>query len=197
MSNYFIIKKDNKKGVVDTLGNEIIPVEYDNIEMEENNIFRVENHSEKIYESSEFLYNAFDKTSSSAHYQILVSSIHNVAITHDVIEYRAKDGSATKEKLGLISIPDLTEIVAPLYDKIRFSDESDCHLAFGKLNEKYTIINLDTKIIIESNYDDICPQYYKGAVTKCMMVYLTDKVGLIDNTGKEILPPIYDDISLA
>jgi hypothetical protein len=72
-----------------------------------------------------------------------------------------------------------------------YPDNSLLYASFSKKN-KYGILRSDGVEVVKSAYDHIDPIYITGQVCK---VSINGKVGIVDlNTGKEIVPPTYDDI---
>ena len=63
-------------------------------------------------------------------------------------------------------------------------------LKFQK-DEKYGLINLEGKILLDAEYDDI---YSLKGVENSIIIVKDTKMGLVDNKGKEVIPVEYSEI---
>jgi hypothetical protein len=109
-----------------------------------------------------------------------------IAETIEAVRYNGKYAAFTYDgKLIAQGYDNLSSFVAV------YPENSMMYSAFDK-KHKYGILRSDGVEVVKANYDQIDPVYITGQVCK---VSLNGKVGVVDlNTGKEIVPPTYDDI---
>ena len=199
-SRTFIIKKDNKYGVYNTLGEVLIPVEYDEI---------------KPFEPYKF---AVKKASKYAVYMGKLSAFEYDNVTDHF-------GGLLLEKAGKYGIWKNLSVIPPIYDSI--DSHGDRNIV--SLNAKYGIVDDETKEILPIMYEKIIPfgDHFKVKTEKgwslgyihhgtiypnsfdditflseneqwleLFLVKTGDKYGCINNKGELILSIDYDKIKL-
>ena len=127
-SRTFIIKKDNKYGVYNTLGEVLIPVEYDEI---------------KPFEPYKF---AVKKASKYAVYMGKLSAFEYDNVTDHF-------GGLLLEKAGKYGIWKNLSVIPPIYDSIDCHGDRN----IVSLNAKYGIVDDETKEILPIMYEMIIP----------------------------------------
>ena len=112
-------------------------------------------------------------------------------------------------KYGLLNANNFREVVKPVYDEIKWFSES---FLMVKLKDKYGLIRRDNfREVVKPKYSSIekvekFGDYYFSfyAGVGCVeqksesffKVYIGNKVGLIDTTGKEVVPVKYEDVKV-
>ncbi|MFT6922927.1 MAG: hypothetical protein ACJA1C_001934 [Crocinitomicaceae bacterium] len=92
------------------------------------------------------------------------------------------------DKCGYINLEG-QEIIPLIYDYWQGEHYSIFKNGFVRvrINEKFGILDRSGNLITDVKFDDILPFYNEHAI-----VILKDKMGLIDEDGNEIIPPIYN-----
>ena len=199
-SRTFLVKKNDKYGVYNTLGEKLIPVEYDEI---------------KPFESYKF---AVKKASKYAVYTGKLSAFEYDNVTDHF-------GELLLEKNGKYGIWKKWNVIPPIYDSI--DSHGDRNIV--SLNGKYGIVDNDTKEVLPikyemiiplgdyfkvktengwslgyihhgtiypNNFDDITFLYENEQWLELFLVKTGDKYGCINNKGELILSINYDKIKL-
>jgi hypothetical protein len=113
-----------------------------------------------------------------------------------------------KGKYGMIDRKG-NEVVKPVYDEIKWFSES---FLMVKLKDKYGLIRRDNfREVVKPKYNNIEPLAKFGSLSfsfyfgvgcveqeskNFFKVYIGNKVGLIDTTGKEVVPVKYEDVKV-
>ena len=170
---WFTVELNNKVGVCDLKGKEVIPCMYDDV------YFYGDYYEVKLNEkvairdlnNQELLPFKYEK--------VLWSQIKNYGYAE--IKLNSKVGVV--DKLG-------KEIVAPKYDEVSIFQFKDNDIAIVKLNNKVGVVDKQGKEIILCKYDNVLLSggtYY---------ITLNGKKGSCDLTGKEVIPCKYDEVCL-
>mgnify|MGYP004610737053 CR=1 FL=1 len=192
--NYFVIKENNKYGVIDKQGNIIIEPNYDNIKIpnpnkavfccyEEEKIKILNDKSEEIftqYESVEPLR--------------LKSVLSDLMYEKSVLKYKENG------KYGIIDFQG-KKITKAMYDEIDTLQYKEGELIVKKDN-KYGIINIKGTTLVKTNYDKIeADKYYSkdnGYKDSGYIVSnMTDegyRYGYVNLNGKQLLDTKYNDL---
>ena len=192
--NYFVIKENNKYGVIDKQGNIIIEPNYDNIKIpnpnkavfccyEEEKIKILNDKSEEIftqYESVEPLR--------------LKSVLSDLMYEKSVLKYKENG------KYGIIDFQG-KKITKAIYDEIDTLQYKEGELIVKKDN-KYGIINIKGTTLVKTNYDKIeADKYYSkdnGYKDSGYIVSnMTDegyRYGYVNLNGKQLLDTKYNDL---
>lgn len=192
--NYFVIKENNKYGVIDKQGNIIIEPNYDNIKIpnpnkavfccyEEEKIKILNDKSEEIftqYESVEPLR--------------LKSVLSDLMYEKSVLKYKENG------KYGIIDFQG-KKITKAIYDEIDTLQYKEGELIVKKDN-KYGVINIKGTTLVKTSYDKIeADKYYSkdnGYKDSGYIVSnMTDegyRYGYVNLNGKQLLDTKYNDL---
>lgn len=162
--------KDGKKGVLDTLGNTIIPLKFDDIlDADTGYYFASKNNLSALYHNgtplTDFIFTGADR-------------FHN-----DMAAVTIKDRGATViDKSGKVL---LTPIKSHKIVKVLVADA----IIYNLNTNKYGIISFDGAFKIPCKYDNI------ELASGNFVVTLGDKTGVTDINGKELIPIAYEWIN--
>ena len=174
----FIVSKYKKYGVIDLLGNKIIPVTYDCIETAGDyfivklgkNYGVLSNQGEKVIDFS------FDSISITANNNFIVSkNINNVKSTYGLISSKGEG------------------ILEAIYTNISEIDATTFNVTFN--GQSYFIDENGT--VKSQKYTTIEPLSYVSATNLYYKVELKKKQGLINKNGEVVIPLSYESINLA
>ena len=193
--NYFVLKQNNKYGVINVNGDKIIEANYNNIIIPnpEKSVFicQTENDTKVLNEKGEEILNQYTKVTPIR----LKNTASDLMYEKSVLEYK-KDG-----KYGLINFAG-KQIVNAKYDSIEALPYKEGELII-KSNDKYGIININGAEIVKCKYDKISiDNYYtqdsKYKLAGYIVAVKTDegyRYGYINSNGKILIETIYNDIS--
>ena len=193
--NYFVLKQNNKYGVINVNGDKIIEANYNNIIIPnpEKSVFicQTENDTKVLNEKGEEILNQYTKVTPIR----LKNTASDLMYEKSVLEYE-KDG-----KYGLINFAG-KQIVNAKYDSIEALPYKEGELII-KSNDKYGIININGAEIVKCKYDKISiDNYYtqdsKYKLAGYIVAVKTDegyRYGYINSNGKILIETIYNDIS--
>ena len=209
---HFIVKKDNKYGLLDKDAKIIIPVDKENIKtLGKENIFVIKNFDQTmgLYFANEknltpFIYQSVKEIHYGANILIKQNNKYGlmntkgeliVPIIFDNINEKIGNSYVIKKdnKYGLLNMENNNFSTPTIYDEIKPLDSAiSFGLATVSLNEKYGIISSYSKnTLIPVKYDYIyAPIYNKPLI----ITILDKKVGVYNINGKEISPPLYDEL---
>lgn len=106
--------------------------------------------------------------------------------------YRVSSSINTnEEEFNLNNIDSPYEIIKRFGDLLLCYKDIPDSDGFG-FQRKYGICNLNGEVITEPKYDCVCTGCFRDCEN--YIVEVNEKSGLIDKTGAEILPPLYDSI---
>lgn len=193
--NYFVLKQNNKYGVINVNGDKILEANYNNIIIPnpEKSVFicQAENDTKVLNEKGEEILNQYTKVTPIR----LKNTASDLMYEKSVLEYE-KDG-----KYGLINFAG-KQIVNAKYDSIEALPYKEGELIV-KSNDKYGIININGAEIVKCKYDKISiDNYYtqdsKYKLAGYIVAVKTDegyRYGYINSNGKILIETIYNDIS--
>jgi len=144
---YFVLKEENKYGVIDTKGNKIIENKYDDIKIPnpERDVFICyENENTKVLnEKSEEIYTQYDN----------IQPLRLKNISGDLMYEKSVLKYSENGKYGIIDFTgkELTKAIYEEIDTFQFKEGE----LLVKQNEKYGVINIKGKELIEIKYDKI------------------------------------------
>lgn len=171
-SRTFIIKRDNNYGVYNTLGEELIPVTYDEIIPFKPYLFAVRKANKYgVYSTGKL--SAFE-------YDNITKPINKNNVSSELL----------LEKGGKYGLWYNDMILSPIYDSIE--SYSDRYIV--SQNGKYGIIDKEQKEILPISYEMIIP--LGESWINIFVVKKEEKYGCINNIGELILPINYDEIML-
>lgn len=192
---YFLLKQQEKYGVINTAGETLIEPIYENIIIPnpEKPVFicyEVENAKILNENKQEILTN---------YANVQPIRLKNIASSFmyekTVLTYEKN------EKIGLIDFEG-KEVVAPIYEQIESLPYKEGELLV-KQQEKYGVVNIKGNILVECNYDQITiDNYYTDENGYKYAGYIVSskteegyRYGYVDINGKEILNPEYNQLS--
>jgi len=193
--NYFILKQEEKYGVIDKTGNIIITPEYSEVKIPnpEKGIFVCyqEENTKVCNERNEEILTQYSEIKPIR----LKNIVSDLMYEKSVFQYK-KDG-----KYGLINF-DGKEITKPIYDEIDSLAYKEGELLV-KQNEKYGVINIKGKELIEIKYDKIeIDEYYTDENHYQYAGYIVSvttqegyRYGYLNYEKKEILETEYNEIT--
>lgn len=173
----FHTKKGNKFGIIDSKGNIIVPIEYDEISLFEGNKLTIAKKTEKYG-----LINGNGTIIKPVEYK----SIYTYKdLDYYIIQTENYYGMLDKQSLDTIFPLEFQDIEQCFYDENRF---------IVKKNGFYGIITREMKEIYPFEFDKISNWVEYGPDEH--FVVKNGKHGLISREGKIVIPPIYDDIEV-
>ncbi len=174
-SDVAFVKQKGKWGMIDHYGNVKVPLIYDSLAM----------HSLGIRALQDGEWNILDwrtgKKKNTRQYSRISSSFPKVKDTRlAAVEYEGKQGFINEA---------YEEVVPAIYDEVKV-------LAFmyaiGRRNGKTVLLDEHTgKELTPLKYDDI--RYHADDLLS-VGIRSTNTYGFIDGSGKEVLPPVYNEI---
>lgn len=192
---YFVLKDEEKYGVIDTSGNVIIEPKYTDVKIpnpEYDVFFCYENtdsivlnkDSEKIFKNYEYIEPLR-----------LKNVLGDLTYEKTVFKY------SKNNMYGLVGI-DGKKITKPVYEEIETLQFKEGEFIV-KQNSKFGIINLNGKVMVKCNYDLIeADKYYEADYGYKKSGYIVCKVtsdgyryGYVNVNGREIIPVKYNDLS--
>jgi hypothetical protein len=193
--NYFVVKENNKYGVIDKNANKIVENNYDNIVIPNPNkpvFICYEGDSTKVLnDKSEEIFTEYENVTA-----LKLKNVSGDLIYEKSILKYEKDG-----KYGIIDFQGkrITKAIYEDIDTLQFKEGE----LLVKKDEKYGVINIKGNQLVPNNYDQIeVDKYYKedtGYKEDGYIVINTTeegyRYGYIDVNGKEILKPVYNDLS--
>ncbi len=193
--NYFVLKQDNKTGVIDRNGKIVIEPEYDDIRIPnpEKAIFACYKNSEvKILgENKQELYTQYEK----------VEPIRLKNIASDLMYEKTVLKYEENGKYGLIDLEG-KKVVKAIYDEIESLSYKEGELLV-KQDNKCGVVNINGRTVVNSEYDNIVVDAYhtNGVGYKFAGYIVSNKTdegyryGYVDYKGKKRLPTEYNEIS--
>lgn len=193
--NYFILKKDELYGIIDTKANIVLNPQYQDIKIPnpEKAVFICyqEDSTKVLNEKGEEILTQYSDIQPIQ----LKNIISDLMYEKSVLKY-TKDG-----KYGLINFEG-KKIAKPIYDEIDSLPYKEGELIVRQ-NEKYGVINIAGNKIIENSYDKIVTdEYYTDENRYVYAGYIVSnktpegyRYGYLNNQGKELLKTEYNDIS--
>ena len=193
--NYFVLKHEEKYGVIDRNGNVIIQAKYEDVKIPnpEKAIFQcIENENSKILnEKGQEIFTQYD----------LVEPIRLKNLQSDLMYEKSVLRYKKDNKYGLMNFEE-KEITKPIYDEIDNLAYKEGELLV-KQNEKYGIINIKGNNLVPIEYDEInIDKYYSDNNSYKDAGYIVSvkteegyRYGYIDTKGKLLLKTEYNEIS--
>lgn len=193
--NYFVLKKEDKVGVIDQGGNTVVEANYENVIIPnpEKAIFICyEGENIKILnQNNEEILTDFEN----------VEPIRLKNIASDLMYEKSVLTYKENEKYGLVSLEG-KRLTKAIYDEITGLPYKEGELLV-KQNEKYGVINIKGNKLVEIAYDQITVDgYYTDTDHYKYAGYIvsikTDegyRYGYVDIDGKKILEPEYNEVS--
>jgi hypothetical protein len=169
-----IVKLDDKSGLIDNNGSEVIKLKYNNINFLSSSLLLVSS-----YIDNQLKYGIVDKNGHEVK-PLTYSHINLIcrSLCESLIEVKLNGKSGILDKDG-------RDIIIPKYDSVLLIPMS--HIAVS-LNDKWGLLNENGKEITPLKYDNV---YYYG-YNNMAVVELNGKIGSVDKHGNEVIPLKYD-----
>ena len=191
--SYYVLKKDERYGVINRNGDIIIEPQYEEIRIpnEHKAVFICDDGSKIVNEKNETIFSKYSNVTPIE----LTNLISETPYEKQVLKYQI-DG-----KYGLLGI-DGEQITEAKYDEVTGFEHKEGYLLV-KENNEYGIINERGQQIIKCNYDEIVSdQYYsleeEYAKTGYIVCNITDegyRYGYYDYEGSQMLDVEYNEIT--
>ena len=192
--NYFVLKENDKYGVIDNKGNKIIETKYTNVKIPNPSIPVFVCYEEEstivLNEKAQEIFEQYDNVQPLR----LKNVLEDLVYEKSVLKY-SKDG-----KYGII---DLTgkKLTNPIYEEIDTLQFKEGELLV-KLNGKYGVINIKGARLVKTNYDKIeADKFYEEGSKYKNAGYIVSKTteqgyryGYVNLDGKEIIETKYNDL---
>ena len=191
---YFIVKEDNKYGIIDTQGEKVIEAKYEDIKIPnpEKAIFICyENGETKVLnDKGEEIFTNYENIEPLR----LKNISSDLMYEKSVLKY-SKDG-----KFGIIDFNG-KKLTKAIYDEIDTLQFKEGELLVKK-DGKYGIINIKGTTLVKTNYDKIeTDKFYEEENGYKKAGYIVSKIteqgyryGYVDLKGKEIVETKYNDL---
>lgn len=193
--NYFVMKHDNKYGVIDKVGNIIINPEYDGIKIPnpEKAVFICSSasNSKVLNEKCEEILTNYSK----------VEAIRLKNIASDLMYEKSVLKYSQDEKYGLVDFEG-KQITRPIYEELDSLPYKEGELLV-KQDEKYGIINIKGNKLIYNKYDSISVDgYYTDDSGYKYAGYIVSiktqdgyRYGYINKNGEKVLDTEYNELT--
>lgn len=193
--NYFVMKHDNKYGVIDKVGNIIINPEYDGIKIPnpEKAVFICSSasNSKVLNEKCEEILTNYSK----------VEAIRLKNIASDLMYEKSVLKYSQDEKYGLVDFEG-KQITRPIYEELDSLPYKEGELLV-KQDEKYGIINIKGNKLIDNKYDSISVDgYYTDDSGYKYAGYIVSiktqdgyRYGYINKNGEKVLDTEYNELT--
>lgn len=191
---YFVVKEENKYGVIDIQGNKIIDTQYENVKIPNPQkavfICYSEGNTKTLNDNNEEIFTQYENIEPLR----LKNISSDLMYEKSVLKY-SKDG-----KYGIINF-DGKVITKPIYEEIDTLQFKEGELLVKK-DGKYGVINIKGTTLIKTNYDKIeTDKYYDENNAYKDAGYIVSKTteegyryGYINLNGKELVEPKYNDL---
>lgn len=191
---YFVVKENNKYGVIDTQGNKIIETKYEEVKIpnpEKEVFICYEGENTKVLNSKgEEIFTEYEN----------VEPLRLKNISSDLMYEKSTLRYSKDSKYGLIDFNG-KKITKPIYEEIETLQFKEGELLV-KQEGKYGIINIKGETLVKSDYDKIeADKYYEEENGYKNAGYIVSKTtnegyryGYVNLEGKEIIETIYNDL---
>lgn len=191
---YFVVKEENKYGVIDTQGNKVIEAEYENVKIPNPQkavfICYEEDTTKVLNDKNEEIFTQYQNIE-----PLRLKNISSDLMYEKSILKYSKDG-----KYGIIDLNG-KKITNAIYEEIDTLQYKEGELLVKK-DGKYGVINIKGATLVKTNYDKIeTDKYYEeenGYKTAGYIVSSTTeegyRYGYVNLDGKEIIQTKYNDL---
>ena len=191
---YFVVKENDKYGVIDSKGNKIIEAKYENVKIpnpQKNVFICYENDETKVInEKGEEIYTEYKNIESLR----LKNVFSDLMYEKSTLKY-SKDG-----KYGIIDING-KKLTNAIYDEIDTLQTKEGELLVKK-DGKYGVINIKGATLVKPQYDKIeADKFYEEESGYRKAGYIVSKTteegyryGYVNIQGKEIIEVKYNDL---
>lgn len=192
---YFVVKEDNKYGVINTKGEKIIECEYEDIKIPnpQKDVFlcyKQENEVEVLNNKREKILTQYEN----------IEPLRLKNISSDLMYEKSTLKYSKNGKIGIINFEG-KKLTKAVYEEIETLQFKEGELIVKK-NGKYGIINIKGKVLVKPNYDKVeADQYYEyqnGYKNDGYIVGVKTDEGYrysyVTQNGKEIVETKYNDL---
>lgn len=191
---YFVVKEENKYGVIDVQGNKIIETQYENVKIPnpEKAVFICyeENNTKILNDKNEEIFTQYEN----------IEPLRLKNISSDLMYEKSVLKYSKDEKYGIIDLNGKI-ITKPIYEEIDTLQFKEGELLVKK-DGKYGVINIKGTTLVKTNYDKIeTDKYYENNNEYKNAGYIVSKTteegyryGYVNLAGKEIIEPKYNDL---
>ena len=191
---YFVVKEENKYGVIDTQGNKIIDTQYENVKIPNPQkavfICYSEGNTKILNDNNEEIFTQYEN----------IEPLRLQNISSDLMYEKSILRYSKNGKYGIINF-DGKVITKPIYEEIDTLQFKEGELLVKK-DGKYGVINIKGTTLIKTNYDKIeTDKYYDENNAYKDAGYIVSKTkeegyryGYINLNGKELVEPKYNDL---
>lgn len=192
--NYFVVREENRYGVIDTKGNKIIETKYEDVKIPnpEKAIFICyeNNKTTVLNENKEKIFTQYEN----------IEPLRLKNVSSDLMYEKSVLKYCKNEKYGIIDFNG-NQITKPIYEEIDTLQFKEGELLVKK-EGKYGVINIKGAILVKPNYDKIETDkfYEEGKGYKNSGYIVSQKteegyrIGYVNIEGKEITETIYNDL---
>lgn len=188
---FFSVEKNKKGNIVDTQGSEIFPWKYESVSYSSNGLFYVSNNTNR----RGYINIAGEEIIPCIYHFRYIDKIGNLILAEDdngktlIYDIKNKKTISGANSLGVRSLFDLT----PVY--IEPIDHPSVFFYVKSQDDLYTLINEKGEKVSPDSYTDI---FYSSnpncwADNGTLMVKRDGKWGYVNEYGKEIITPSFDD----
>ena len=192
---YFVLKENDKYGVIDAKGNKIIEAKYENVKIpnpQKDVFICYENNNTKVInEKSEEIYTEYEN----------IEPLRLKNILSDLMYEKSTLKYSQNGKYGIIDING-KKITNAIYDEIDTLQTKEGELLVKKDN-KYGVINIKGATLVKPQYDKIeADKFYEEESGYKKSGYIVSKTteegyryGYVNLEGKEIIEVKYNDLN--
>ena len=191
---YFVLKENNKYGVIDREGNTIIEAKYDSIKITnpEKAVFICyeEELVKVLNESSEEIFTEYES----------IEPLKLKNVSGDLMYEKTTLKYSENGKYGIIDLYGnrLTDAIYEEIDTLQFKEGE----LLVKINDKYGIININGVTLVKAEYDKIeSDKYYQEDDGYKSSGYIVSEItdegyryGYVNLNGKEIIETLYNEL---
>lgn len=191
---YFVLKENDKYGVIDAKGNKIIEAKYENVKIpnpQKDVFICYENNNTKVInEKGEEKYTEYEN----------IEPLRLKNILSDLMYEKSTLRYSQNGKYGIIDING-KKITNAIYDEIDTLKTKEGELLVKK-DDKYGVINIKGSILVKPQYDKIeADKFYEEEIGYKKSGYIVSKTteegyryGYVNLEGKEIIEVKYNDL---
>lgn len=192
--NYFVVKEEDKYGVIDRSGQNIIEIKYDDVKIvnpEKPVFICYENNSTKVLnDKKEEIFSNYEE----------IEPLRLKNISGDMVYEKQTLKYKKEDKYGIIDLSG-RKITNAIYDEIDTLEFKEGELLVKKDN-KYGVININGITLVKNIYDKIeSDKFYENENQYKNSGYIVTKTteegyrkGYVNLEGKEIVSTIYNDL---
>lgn len=192
--NYFVVREENRYGVIDTKGDKIIDTKYEDVKIPnpEKDVFICYENNDIIVlnENGEEIFSEYEK----------IEPLRLKNVSSDLMYEKSVLKYCNDEKYGIIDFSG-RQITKPIYEEIDTLQFKEGELLVKK-EGKFGVINIKGAVLVKTSYDKIETDkfYEEGKGYKNSGYIVSQKTdegyryGYVSLEGKEVTDTIYNDL---